>query len=125
MASSCVVDDIEDLLKQDSKDLKNLNTDFEDANRYANKSFILPYGLKKSKNLNDTELQAEIEQIKNSNDCNIPGIASIYVKTWGCTHNSSDSEYMAGQLASYGYKIVGNMNKIIHFHKNIYLYLMI
>jgi threonylcarbamoyladenosine tRNA methylthiotransferase CDKAL1 len=108
MTSSCVVDDIEDLLKQDSNDFQNMNGGFEDANRYANKSFILPYGLKKSKNLNDTELLAEIENIKNSNDSNIPGIASIYVKTWGCTHNSSDSEYMAGQLASYGYKIVGN-----------------
>ena len=26
---------------------------------------------------------------------------------WGCTHNTSDSEYMAGQLASYGYTLVG------------------
>lgn len=117
MTSSCVIDDIEDLLKQDSKDFQNLNGDFEDANRYGNKSFILPYGLKKSKNLNDTELLAEIENIKNSNDTNIPGIASIYVKTWGCTHNSSDSEYMAGQLASYGYKIVGNIyfNILLNF----------
>lgn len=31
----------------------------------------------------------------------------MYVKTWGCAHNSSDGEYMAGQLAAYGYKIVG------------------
>ena len=22
----------------------------------------------------------------------------IYVRTWGCTHNTSDSEYMAGQV---------------------------
>ncbi|KAI4503143.1 hypothetical protein M0802_002187 [Mischocyttarus mexicanus] len=33
----------------------------------------------------------------------IPGTQKIYVKTWGCTHNNSDSEYMAGQLAAYGY----------------------
>ena len=31
----------------------------------------------------------------------------MYVKTWGCSHNNSDSEYMAGQLAAYGYKITG------------------
>lgn len=47
------------------------------------------------------------------NESIIPGIQSIYIKTWGCAHNSSDSEYMAGQLASYGYKIVGNFNKQI------------
>ena len=28
------------------------------------------------------------------------GQARVYVKTWGCAHNSSDSEYMAGQLAA-------------------------
>ncbi|XP_064605868.1 threonylcarbamoyladenosine tRNA methylthiotransferase-like [Liolophura sinensis] len=38
-------------------------------------------------------------------DSHIPGTQKIYVKTWGCSHNNSDSEYMAGQLASYGYTI--------------------
>jgi len=38
-------------------------------------------------------------------DSIIPGTQTIYIKTWGCTHNNSDSEYMAGQLAAYGYKI--------------------
>lgn len=33
------------------------------------------------------------------------GTQTIFVKTWGCTHNSSDSEYMAGQLAAYGYNL--------------------
>jgi threonylcarbamoyladenosine tRNA methylthiotransferase CDKAL1 len=40
-------------------------------------------------------------------DSIIPGTQKIYVKTWGCSHNNSDSEYMAGQLAAYGYKIIG------------------
>ena len=45
-------------------------------------------------------------------DCDsyVPGMHSIFVKTWGCSHNSSDSEYMAGQLASYGFKITGKFN---------------
>ncbi|KRZ61449.1 Threonylcarbamoyladenosine tRNA methylthiotransferase [Trichinella nativa] len=34
------------------------------------------------------------------------GAFSVYVKTWGCTHNSSDSEYMAGLMSSAGYGIV-------------------
>ncbi|XP_076756372.1 threonylcarbamoyladenosine tRNA methylthiotransferase [Xylocopa sonorina] len=38
----------------------------------------------------------------------VPGTQTIYVKTWGCTHNNSDSEYMAGQLATYGYKLTEN-----------------
>ncbi|XP_060070385.1 threonylcarbamoyladenosine tRNA methylthiotransferase-like [Ylistrum balloti] len=41
-------------------------------------------------------------------DSHIPGTQKIYVKTWGCSHNNSDSEYMAGQLAAYGYQIVDN-----------------
>ena len=41
-------------------------------------------------------------------DSIIPGTQKIYIKTWGCSHNNSDGEYMAGQLAAYGYKITGN-----------------
>ncbi|GIY34804.1 threonylcarbamoyladenosine tRNA methylthiotransferase [Caerostris extrusa] len=38
-------------------------------------------------------------------DSIIPGTQNVYVKTWGCAHNSSDSEYMAGLLNEYGYNI--------------------
>ena len=38
-----------------------------------------------------------------------PGTQSIYVKTYGCSHNISDGEYMAGLLADYGYTIVDDM----------------
>lgn len=30
------------------------------------------------------------------------------MKTWGCSHNNSDSEYMAGALVSYGYNLTNN-----------------
>lgn len=41
-------------------------------------------------------------------DCSsqIPGTQKIYVKTFGCSHNVSDSEYMMGQLVEYGYKLI-------------------
>ncbi|KAH6922702.1 hypothetical protein HPB50_018318 [Hyalomma asiaticum] len=39
-------------------------------------------------------------------DSFLPGTHKIHVKTWGCAHNSSDSEYMAGQLAAKGYTII-------------------
>ncbi|MCO5581564.1 hypothetical protein L7F22_035452 [Adiantum nelumboides] len=36
----------------------------------------------------------------------VPGVQTIYLKTFGCSHNQSDSEYMAGQLSAYGYTIL-------------------
>lgn len=33
----------------------------------------------------------------------VPGRGSVYVKTFGCSHNISDSEFMMGQLSDYGY----------------------
>jgi len=39
---------------------------------------------------------------------NVPGTATVYLKTWGCSHNNSDGEYMAGQLVSSGYKLTSN-----------------
>lgn len=38
----------------------------------------------------------------------VPGTQTIFIKTWGCSHNSSDGEYMAGLLSNYGYKITEN-----------------
>jgi len=37
---------------------------------------------------------------------NVPGVAKVFVKTWGCAHNNSDGEYMAGLLSEYGYEVV-------------------
>lgn len=36
----------------------------------------------------------------------VPGTQKVYVKTFGCSHNVSDSEYMMGQLVQYGYRLV-------------------
>ncbi|GAV62952.1 UPF0004 domain-containing protein/Radical_SAM domain-containing protein [Cephalotus follicularis] len=38
----------------------------------------------------------------------IPGTQTIYLKTFGCSHNQSDSEYMAGQLSAFGYALSDN-----------------
>ncbi len=35
----------------------------------------------------------------------VPGRAVVYVKTWGCSHNSSDAEYMMGQMVAAGYPL--------------------
>lgn len=34
----------------------------------------------------------------------VPGTQTVWVKTFGCSHNVSDSEYMMGQLQDYGYR---------------------
>ena len=41
----------------------------------------------------------------------VPGNAKIYVKTYGCSHNISDSEYMAGLLQDYGFQIVDSVEE--------------
>ena len=43
---------------------------------------------------------------------------TIYMRTWGCTHNTSDSEYMAGQLAEAGFKVRVN-HKINKYSGNV------
>eukprot|EP00842_Homolaphlyctis_polyrhiza_P001049 jgi/Hompol1/1945/HPOL_002800-RA len=35
----------------------------------------------------------------------LPGRGRVFVKTWGCGHNNSDGEYMAGQLAAAGFDV--------------------
>jgi len=35
----------------------------------------------------------------------VPGTQKIYLKTYGCSHNVSDSEYMEGILTNYGYRM--------------------
>lgn len=103
---SCeIVDDIEDILKQDVSNANDSSID--EINRASNKSFILPKSIKKPKQ-NQQEEENDDPEVLDTKTSNIPGVASIYIKTWGCTHNNSDSEYMAGQLAAYGYKLVGN-----------------
>ena len=42
---------------------------------------------------------------------NVPGAHAVYVKTYGCSHNSSDSEYMCGLLQQYGYRIVAESER--------------
>ena len=106
---SCdIIEDIEDILKVDKSEV--IGEIVDEFSRVSNKSYILPKKIKKNNELfssnfdrNDNELEQKL-----NTESNVPGVASIYVKTWGCTHNSSDSEYMAGQLAAYGYKIVEN-----------------
>jgi threonylcarbamoyladenosine tRNA methylthiotransferase CDKAL1 len=55
-------------------------------------------------------------------DSFIPGTQSVYLKTWGCSHNTSDGEYMAGMLAAAGYTITGISSSLLCLLKRHYFY---
>lgn len=41
----------------------------------------------------------------------VPGTQRVWLKTYGCSHNTSDSEYMQGLLMTYGYEMVSSPEK--------------
>ncbi|KAK5642027.1 hypothetical protein RI129_008194 [Pyrocoelia pectoralis] len=92
-ASACseIIDDIEDLIS---------SQDITPKERYSSRKSVKVKARKKQE---DPLLEPLIGDV--------PGTQTVYVKTWGCAHNSSDSEYMAGQLAAYGYKLTQDKNK--------------
>ncbi|XP_042188360.1 threonylcarbamoyladenosine tRNA methylthiotransferase [Callorhinchus milii] len=93
MPAACdsLVEDIEDIVSAQ---------DITPNDRHFAKKSVVPRARKRNKHKQDEEdLQA---------DSVIPGTQKIWVKTWGCSHNNSDGEYMAGQLAAFGYKITEN-----------------
>lgn len=98
--SSCDLEvcDIEDAIKKD---------DLTPNDRITPRGAVLPKARVRSKRnvVNESPV----------GDSVIPGTQKIYVRTWGCSHNNSDGEYMAGQLAAFGYKITGTPIKIIFF----------
>ena len=104
MESIIGVDDIEDIIGAN---------DVQPKQRYKNKPVPVPKTRRKQENPIEKSSQkvlnvADKRNFTNSEDSNfLTGgeFARVYVKTWGCAHNSSDSEYMAGQLAAQGYSI--------------------
>lgn len=95
--SACgeIIDDIEDLIQ---------SQDITPKERYANKTNVTLRAKRVSRAIEVRNEKDDVAE-KPVLESVIPGTQRIYMKTWGCAHNSSDSEYMAGQLASYGYGI--------------------
>lgn len=94
-SASCdsLLDDIEDIVSQE---------DSKPQDRHFARKYVVP---KVRRRNTQKYLQ---EENSPPSDSNIPGIQKIWIRTWGCSHNNSDGEYMAGQLAAYGYKITEN-----------------
>nr|XP_033790450.1 threonylcarbamoyladenosine tRNA methylthiotransferase [Geotrypetes seraphini]XP_033790451.1 threonylcarbamoyladenosine tRNA methylthiotransferase [Geotrypetes seraphini]XP_033790452.1 threonylcarbamoyladenosine tRNA methylthiotransferase [Geotrypetes seraphini]XP_033790453.1 threonylcarbamoyladenosine tRNA methylthiotransferase [Geotrypetes seraphini]XP_033790454.1 threonylcarbamoyladenosine tRNA methylthiotransferase [Geotrypetes seraphini] len=87
-----VLEDIEDIVSEQ---------DPKPHDRQFSRKSIVPRVRKRSK-AKSIQMMEEEEPLS---DSIIPGTQKIWVRTWGCSHNNSDGEYMAGQLAAYGYKI--------------------
>lgn len=77
-----ILDDIEDLIAPGEEPLQRLERNHLQLHKRKTKTSVKPVG------------------------DNIPGTQSVWIYTWGCSHNNSDGEYMAGQLQEYGYNIV-------------------
>ncbi|XP_064017133.1 threonylcarbamoyladenosine tRNA methylthiotransferase isoform X2 [Pogoniulus pusillus] len=94
MPAACdsVLEDIEDMVS--AEDLKPQDRQFVRKN-------VFP----KVRKRRSQNRQADEDP---PSDSIIPGVQKIWIRTWGCSHNNSDGEYMAGQLAAYGYKITDN-----------------
>lgn len=108
--SICDDDDLDDI-----EDIFNDPTDIAPHPRVYNRQYVTARSRRTRNQATENASEKEKETSHgtsfndelppNTNDSIIPGTQMIYIKTWGCTHNNSDSEYMAGQLAAYGYKI--------------------
>ena len=86
--------DIEDIVKnQDS-------TQLNPQPKKTSCSVKIKHDLKKYNRKNQSQLDQQLDQeyLKQ-----VPGQGKIYVKTFGCSHNISDSEFMMGQLSEFGY----------------------
>ncbi|CRK99114.1 CLUMA_CG012085, isoform A [Clunio marinus] len=100
MSNNCDdLDDIEDLIAPG---------DLKPSDRYNNKKDVVFRGKREKRIL--IEENGNLEENSNHKSI-IPGTQTIYVKTWGCSHNNSDSEYMAGQLVQFGYNLTNEKDR--------------
>lgn len=85
-------DDLDEHLDNVLEDIEDLKFELPDINEKNARMNSKIKNIDTKKRLTDEEP-----------DKIIPGTQKIYVKTWGCPHNVSDSQYMMGILADYGY----------------------
>ena len=89
--------DIEDLAKQSEE--KEEKTQIKKIKKSKNK---------KSESSDEDDTGNDGDNIIHEN---IPGKGKVHIKTYGCSHNTSDTEYMMGLLYDYGYDIVDDVQK--------------
>ncbi|XP_062505151.1 threonylcarbamoyladenosine tRNA methylthiotransferase-like isoform X2 [Corticium candelabrum] len=84
---------------QNVSDIEDIVTGEDNGDRKPNRRNVLP------KRLRRREALCEKSHVTPSLMSNIPAMEKVYIKTWGCSHNNSDGEYIAGQLSAFGYFI--------------------
>ncbi|KAL7749662.1 Threonylcarbamoyladenosine tRNA methylthiotransferase [Sorochytrium milnesiophthora] len=85
------------------EDIEELTRTLDDVDAQHGRASYRQVGVKRFRG---TPKNHQSTAAEGSGDFLRPGTASVYVKTWGCSHNNSDSEYMAGLLSAHGYRIV-------------------
>jgi len=100
--------DIEDILLLSSSDMNENDRHQQSHNIHNDNAHIqIRNQLNKARRTrsklrnNDKDVEAK----------NVPGTQKIWVRTYGCSHNVSDSETMAGLLDAYGYDLVSDQSK--------------
>jgi threonylcarbamoyladenosine tRNA methylthiotransferase CDKAL1 len=92
-SSTCAtgnIDDLEDLIPQGSGDVLQRPV----------KTSVVPKRARR---------RPAAQKVSSTAVGSVPGTQTVHVKTWGCSHNNSDGEYMAGMLQSYGYTVTDKM----------------
>ncbi|CRH00916.1 radical SAM protein, putative [Plasmodium relictum] len=103
-------------MKYSSED-ENIITDVEDINNINDRTNYKVVQIKKKNNKkNNIRESPKVEEEEKKDNYNfkenniiIPENYKIYFKSFGCAHNSSDSEFMMGLLSNYGFKFVKNV----------------
>jgi threonylcarbamoyladenosine tRNA methylthiotransferase CDKAL1 len=78
----------------------NIEINWDDAEKSLNKALVFPKTNIQEKHRND------VDEFKS----NVPGTQKVWLKTYGCSHNISDSEYMEGMLTNYGFRMTNDQN---------------
>ena len=92
-----LIDDIEDVARGDS--------DHRDGR-------LLEGGVVHRQRLAACASSSECDARDAAREAGVPGAARVWLKTFGCAHNTSDSEYMAGQLAAFGYELLPDDDRL-------------
>ena len=93
----------------DIEDMKFDHSDSDDERRKEVNTIKKNFSKKQRQNraFDKEDAGAKIKASEEGETSNqVPGTQKVYVKTFGCSHNVSDSEYMMGQLVDYGYKLI-------------------
>lgn len=100
------IEDLEDLGRRSDGNNNEKGVGVAVVRELPNQPFV---GLREKKNKNNNSNNNNNEEKENQE--NVPGTQRIHVKTFGCAHNHSDSEFMSGQLKDYGYALTDDPSK--------------